>query len=233
MAEEHMNCCTLVCCTRTQYRYIDVSYTRLIVVSCRQLSTGGYQSPRQFSLYSRLRSNSGLSIFTRMHCKGSTHHIFLTVAVFDEHVRRGGRGSGGKAREMDFESFLDFVLALENRETPEGLTYLFKCLDLQNRGFLTTVDVHTLFRFVPTIQPTQRIDMSCKALHILVALAGMLLLSYAYGRKEEWQLSSDVGYSILSSYKTVATGNFLPAFTECRFASLIISRHFDGFMLFL
>jgi serine/threonine-protein phosphatase 2A regulatory subunit B'' len=47
---------------------------------------------------------------------------------------------------MDFESFLDFVLALENRETPEGLTYMFKCLDLHNRGFLTTVDVHTLFR---------------------------------------------------------------------------------------
>lgn len=72
----------------------------------------------------------------------------LRCAVFDEHVRRGGRGSGGKAREMDFESFLDFVLALENRETPEGLTYLFRCLDLHNRGFLTTVDVHTLFRSV-------------------------------------------------------------------------------------
>ncbi len=68
------------------------------------------------------------------------------MAVFDEHVRRGGRAGGGKAREMDFESFLDFVLALENRETPEGLTYMFKCLDLHNRGFLTTVDVHTLFR---------------------------------------------------------------------------------------
>ncbi|KAJ8766746.1 hypothetical protein K2173_007813 [Erythroxylum novogranatense] len=26
---------------------------------------------------------------------------------------------------MDFESFLDFVLALENKDTPEGLTYLF------------------------------------------------------------------------------------------------------------
>lgn len=82
------------------------------------------------------------------------YRFILTVGlftVFDEHVRRGGRGSGGKAREMDFESFLDFVLALENRETPEGLTYLFKCLDLQNRGFLTTVDVHTLFRSVLTI----------------------------------------------------------------------------------
>lgn len=82
-------------------------------------------------------------------------------------MRRGGRGSGGKAREMDFESFLDFVLALENRETPEGLTYLFKCLDLQNRGFLTTVDVHTLFRSVLTNQPTRDVNRSFKALDAL------------------------------------------------------------------
>ncbi|CAM6017318.1 unnamed protein product [Sphagnum balticum] len=81
------------------------------------------------------------------YAEGTLTDIFIE-RVFDEHVRRGGRAGGGKAREMDFESFLDFVLALENRETPEGLTYTFKCLDLHNRGFLTTVDVHTLFRDV-------------------------------------------------------------------------------------
>lgn len=69
----------------------------------------------------------------------------LLPTVFDEHVRRGKSG-GGNAREMDFESFLDFVLALENKDTPEGLTYLFKCLDLQGRGYLTTADIHSLFR---------------------------------------------------------------------------------------
>lgn len=69
----------------------------------------------------------------------------LLLLVFDEHVRRGKIG-GGNAREMDFESFLDFVLALENKDAPEGLTYLFRCLDLQGRGFLTTADIHTLFR---------------------------------------------------------------------------------------
>lgn len=73
--------------------------------------------------------------------------IYLEIAVFDEHVRRGRTGPGaGKAREMDFDSFLDFVLALENRDSTEGLSYLFKCLDLHSRGYLTTVDVHTLFR---------------------------------------------------------------------------------------
>lgn len=64
--------------------------------------------------------------------------------VFDEHVRRSK--GGGNTREMDFDSFLDFVLALENKDTPEGLTYLFRCLDLHGRGYLTTVDIHTLFR---------------------------------------------------------------------------------------
>lgn len=65
--------------------------------------------------------------------------------VFDEHVGRG-KGGGAGAREMDFECFLDFVLALENKDTPEGLTYLFRCLDLQGRGYLTTADIHSLFR---------------------------------------------------------------------------------------
>jgi serine/threonine-protein phosphatase 2A regulatory subunit B'' len=71
----------------------------------------------------------------------------LCFSVFDEHVRRSKVG-GGNSREMDFESFLDFVLALENKDTPEGLTYLFRCLDLNGRGFLTTADIHTLFRYV-------------------------------------------------------------------------------------
>ncbi|CAN6806217.1 unnamed protein product [Brassica oleracea var. botrytis] len=77
---------------------------------------------------------------------GTLTEIFIE-RVFDEHVRRGKSGSGN-SREMDFDSFLDFVLALENKDTPEGLTYLFRCLDLQGRGFLTTADIHSLFRDV-------------------------------------------------------------------------------------
>lgn len=72
-------------------------------------------------------------------------YCLLLSIVFDEHIRRGKTG-GGNAREMDLESFLDFVLALENKDTPEGLTYLFRCLDLHGRGFLTTADIHSLFR---------------------------------------------------------------------------------------
>ncbi|CAI9118747.1 OLC1v1020351C1 [Oldenlandia corymbosa var. corymbosa] len=82
----------------------------------------------------------------REYADGTLTDIFIE-RVFDEHVRRGKLG-GGNSREMDFESFLDFVLALENKDTPEGLTYLFRCLDLHGKGFLTTADIHTLFRDV-------------------------------------------------------------------------------------
>ncbi|GKA31354.1 hypothetical protein Tco_0717659 [Tanacetum coccineum] len=41
--------------------------------------------------------------------------------VVDKHVRHG-KTIIGLAWEMDFESFLDPTLALENRDTPEGLT---------------------------------------------------------------------------------------------------------------
>ncbi|KAG6437501.1 hypothetical protein SASPL_102419 [Salvia splendens] len=82
----------------------------------------------------------------RDYADGTLTDIFIE-RVFDEHVRRGKNGNGN-AREMDFESFLDFVLALENKDTPEGLTYLFRCIDLNGRGFLTTADIHTLFRDV-------------------------------------------------------------------------------------
>ncbi|KAL7608036.1 hypothetical protein Lser_V15G10524 [Lactuca serriola] len=77
---------------------------------------------------------------------GTLTDIFIERA-FDEHVHHG-KTVIGNPWEMDFESFLDFVLALDNKDTPEGLTYLFKCLDLHGRGFLTAADIHILFRDV-------------------------------------------------------------------------------------
>nr|GFA11363.1 probable serine/threonine-protein phosphatase 2A regulatory subunit B'' subunit TON2 [Tanacetum cinerariifolium] len=80
----------------------------------------------------------------REYADGTLTDIFIETA-FDEHLRRGKSGNAN-SREMDFESFLDFVLALENKDSPEGIKYLFKCLDLNGRGFLKTADIHTLFR---------------------------------------------------------------------------------------
>jgi len=39
--------------------------------------------------------------------------------------------------EVDFKGYLDFVLALEYRQTPSSMRYLFRCLDLHGDGALT------------------------------------------------------------------------------------------------
>eukprot|EP00274_Cyanoptyche_gloeocystis_P003848 CAMPEP_0196660466 /NCGR_PEP_ID=MMETSP1086-20130531/39914_1 /TAXON_ID=77921 /ORGANISM="Cyanoptyche gloeocystis , Strain SAG4.97" /LENGTH=417 /DNA_ID=CAMNT_0041994893 /DNA_START=59 /DNA_END=1309 /DNA_ORIENTATION=- len=50
--------------------------------------------------------------------------------------------------EMDYKTFLNFVLAMENKKTPQGLRYFFQLLDVQKRGYLTIWDVNYFFRDV-------------------------------------------------------------------------------------
>lgn len=51
--------------------------------------------------------------------------------------------------EMDYKTYLDFVLAMENRQEPQSLHYLFKILDVHGKGYL---DVFTLNYFFRSIQ---------------------------------------------------------------------------------
>ncbi|GJS43571.1 probable serine/threonine-protein phosphatase 2A regulatory subunit B'' subunit TON2 [Tanacetum coccineum] len=65
--------------------------------------------------------------------------VFHFLIAYDEHLRRGKSGNAN-AREMDFESFLDYVLALENKDSPEGSTsFNWK---LRRGVFKVEIDVH-------------------------------------------------------------------------------------------
>lgn len=55
--------------------------------------------------------------------------------------------------EMDYKTYLDLVLALENRSEPQSLAYLFRILDLQGKGYL---DAFTLNYFFRAIQEQMR-----------------------------------------------------------------------------
>ena len=47
---------------------------------------------------------------------------------------------------MDYKSYLDFVLALENRNSPQGLRYLFQIMDVDNKGYLHPGDLNFFYR---------------------------------------------------------------------------------------
>ncbi|XP_072754292.1 serine/threonine-protein phosphatase 2A regulatory subunit B'' subunit gamma-like [Anoplolepis gracilipes] len=50
--------------------------------------------------------------------------------------------------EMDYKTYLDFVLALENRHEPQSLHYLFRILDINNHGYLDTFCLNYFFRAI-------------------------------------------------------------------------------------
>ena len=51
---------------------------------------------------------------------------------------------------MDYKSFLDFVLAFENKKTPQGLQYFWRILDVYGKGAIDTFIINMFFR--PVIQ---------------------------------------------------------------------------------
>ncbi|XP_075223773.1 serine/threonine-protein phosphatase 2A regulatory subunit B'' subunit gamma-like isoform X2 [Lycorma delicatula] len=50
--------------------------------------------------------------------------------------------------EMDYKTYLDFVLALENRHEPQALHYLFRILDINGQGYLDTFCLNYFFRAI-------------------------------------------------------------------------------------
>lgn len=50
--------------------------------------------------------------------------------------------------EMDYKTFLDFVLAFENKKTPQSLHYFWRVLDVFHKGALDTFVINMFFRQV-------------------------------------------------------------------------------------
>jgi serine/threonine-protein phosphatase 2A regulatory subunit B'' len=67
---------------------------------------------------------------------------------------------------MDYKSYLDFVLALENRNSPQGLRYLFNIMDMDKKGYLHAGDLHFFYRVRSPVRHRSR--------SINVSIQGML-----------------------------------------------------------
>merc|ERR1712168_523482 len=68
---------------------------------------------------------------------GTLTDVFLD-RVFQECLTYGG--------EMDYKTYLDFVLALENRREPQALSYFFRILDVKQEGSLNMFSLNYFFR---------------------------------------------------------------------------------------
>ncbi|XP_005112632.1 serine/threonine-protein phosphatase 2A regulatory subunit B'' subunit gamma [Aplysia californica] len=70
---------------------------------------------------------------------GTLTDVFLD-RVFQECLTYDG--------EMDYKTYLDFVLAMENRREPQALRYLFRILDVQHQAYLNVFSLNFFFRAI-------------------------------------------------------------------------------------
>ena len=49
-------------------------------------------------------------------------------------------------KEMDYKTYLDFVLAMDNKREPQALQYFFRLLDVNHHNYLNTFDLHYYFK---------------------------------------------------------------------------------------
>lgn len=46
----------------------------------------------------------------------------------------------------DYKTYLDFVLAMENKKEPQAIQYFFRLLDIEGHGYLTAFSLQYFFR---------------------------------------------------------------------------------------
>eukprot|EP00064_Thunnus_orientalis_P011971 superscaffoldBa00001784_g12004 len=80
--------------------------------------------------------------------------VFQECLTYDGEMVRQRTGPGGaltavvfiQTGDIDYKTYLDFVLALENRKEPAALQYIFKLLDMENLGYLNVFSLNYFFR---------------------------------------------------------------------------------------
>uniref|UniRef100_A0A2S2P2E3 Serine/threonine-protein phosphatase 2A regulatory subunit B'' subunit gamma n=2 Tax=Schizaphis graminum TaxID=13262 RepID=A0A2S2P2E3_SCHGA len=60
---------------------------------------------------------------------------------------------------MDYKSYLNFVLATENRHEPQSIRYLFRFLDIKNQGYLDSFTINYFSRAVAERLPKEQQQM--------------------------------------------------------------------------
>lgn len=78
--------------------------------------------------------------------------------VFEEYQTY--RDSETGEREMDYKTFLDFVLAMENKNSRQAIQYFWKLIDIQHKGHLDGFVINYFFRAILRLLQTKRLAVA-------------------------------------------------------------------------
>jgi len=89
--------------------------------------------------------------------KGMLTEAFID-RVFEEYQTY--RDSETGEYEMDYKTFLDFVLAMENKNTRQALQYFWKIIDVNHQGYIDSFVINYFFRAIVRMLHTKKFDVA-------------------------------------------------------------------------
>merc|ERR1719162_572430 len=88
---------------------------------------------------------------------GMLTEVFID-RVFEEYQTY--RDSETGEREIDYKTFLDFVLAMENKNTRQALQYFWKIIDVNHQGYIDGFVINYFFRSIVGALRTKKFDVA-------------------------------------------------------------------------
>jgi len=65
-----------------------------------------------------------------------------------------------REREMDYKTFLDFVLAMDNKNTKQATQYFWKVIDINHNGVIDGFVINYFFRAIKSLLETKRCEVA-------------------------------------------------------------------------
>merc|ERR1712032_166805 len=72
----------------------------------------------------------------------------------------GYRDAETGEREMDYKTFLDFVLAMENKNSKQAIQYFWKLIDVHHAGWFDGFVINYFFRAIVRLLQTKKFDVT-------------------------------------------------------------------------
>jgi len=88
---------------------------------------------------------------------GMLTNVFID-RVFEEYQTYKDSETG--AREVDYKTFLDFVLAMENKNSKQAIQYFWKLIDIQHKGYLDSFIINYFLRAILRSLQTKKFDVA-------------------------------------------------------------------------
>merc|ERR1711920_581324 len=76
--------------------------------------------------------------------------------VFEEYQTYRDTETG--EREMDYKTFLDFVLAMENKNSRQAIQYFWKLIDIKHKGVIDGFVINYFFRAIVRMLQTKKVE---------------------------------------------------------------------------